>query len=168
MSLDMIVPVRVASTVNVDVRVFVGPATENPVDAPDEVQESERDQEPTGHITPDGLKGLQSEYGDAKKDTDKTKDDGTHHMAKSAERRHERGSYATPPACFGHGNEGKVMIRPQEGVRKPNCGGRPRQDSKFIRHRAFPDCSVSLPNVANHPEPGFPAIGIWWLAVLIL
>jgi hypothetical protein len=48
------------------------------------------------------------------------------------------------------------MIRPQEGVRKPNSGGRPGQDSEFICHHASPTALFSRGGLPSQRCGGCP------------
>lgn len=136
--MDVRVRVRVFLAVGVDVAVGVRLAADGAVDAPDEIQEAERDQEPGGQIATDGFDRFEPKHDDAQTDADEAEDDRTDHVPDAAQRRHRRGPRGAPASGLRHGDEGEIVVRSEDRVDKSNRRGGARQQERFVRHNVFP------------------------------
>ena len=140
------VQVAVQGSARVRVNVLVGPVAYRPVDAPHEVREPERHEQPGGDVSAHGLYRLQLEERDADDDADKTEHDGTQHVPRPAERRNESGLAGAPPARLRQHDERNVVVRSQSSVDESYRRCRPKHEEKSAVH------IFRLPPVSRSPR----------------
>ena len=119
----VMVMMLVLFSVRVEMDVPMRPVSDGTAQAPQEIGEPEADEQPGGQASPGSFDVLQPEHGHSQGDPQESQGYGAQDMTQAAEEGHEQGFGQAPPPGAADHDEGKIVIRPHQGVDEPDAGG---------------------------------------------
>ena len=130
--------IAVDGAVGVDVKMMMAPIPQAPGQPPEEIAQSEEDEQPGGHAAADALENLQLGHAQPEQDADGADQDGAADVAQAAEGRNGQSLRHGPFPGLGQDDKRKVMIGAGRGVKNAESGGRGDEGGQSGRHRGFP------------------------------
>ena len=128
------VAVVVGCAVGVEVDVLVRLVFDRPMEAPDEVGETEGDEKPGRGVSPGRLGVFEPGDREPEPDAEKPEDDRAQHVAQSRKKRNEKGFRKRPVAGPAHDDKGEIMVGSDHRMGQAQSRGGAREDENFSGH----------------------------------